>query len=72
MKKKWLSELKRGEVFTTTTEPKDLSQYYVKLSDETKINTCGCLLCKKLFDNNTWLTIHNMQVYTNGLIYKNI
>lgn len=72
MKKKWLSELKRGELFSTTPYVIDLSQYYIKLSDETEIDMYGCLVCRKLFERDTWLTIHNMQVYTYGIIYKNI
>ena len=73
MKKKWLSELKHGEVFTTTPNPTDLSQYYIALEKfENKLYN-GKRVCQQMFaERTTYLVLKNMQIYPQGLKFKNL
>lgn len=73
MKKKWLSELKQGELFTTTPNPNDLCQYYIALEKfESKVNGV-CRICQPIFKHKTtWHVLKNIQVYSCGIIYKNV
>ncbi len=70
--KKWLFELRLGELFTILPNVTDVSHFYVALGSIDSISKNGCRPCKVFNDVNSCYYFSNLQVYSCGLIVTNI
>lgn len=72
--KKWLSELRNGELFTIMPNVTKVSHYFVALGDVDSIAKYGNRPCRVLdgFNSCPYYFFANVQVYSCGLIVTSI
>lgn len=70
--KKWISELKRGEVFTILPDVKDASHFFIALGTTETISQKGSRPCRVFNDFSRIYYFANVQVYSCDLIVTNI